>query len=109
MDDDKHIISAGSPAGCPLVMITWEDSRQPISAWTRLSELPECTPVQCVTVGWLLRDGADAKVIAQTMGDIDCDDDMQAGGVMVIPARCVLSVVELEEAVHLTASCRAAE
>jgi hypothetical protein len=102
-------MSYNEKGDCPLVMVTWEDSRQPVAKWSYLSDLPETKPVRCTTVGWLLRNGPDSKVLAQSLGDIDCDDDMQAGGVMVIPARCVLSVVRLEEAVPVTASCLDAE
>lgn len=90
---------------CPLVMITWEDSRQPVGRWMFLSDLPAPAPVKCVTVGWLLTDGDDAKVICQSMADIEAAD-MQAGGVMVIPACCVVSIERLEEAETITASCR---
>lgn len=69
-----------------------------------LSDIPQPTPVKCVTVGWLLTDGPDAKVICQSMADIEADE-MQAGGVMVIPACCVVSIVGLEEAEQLNASC----
>jgi hypothetical protein len=37
--------------------------------------------VKCVTVGWLLKDGEDAKSIAQSLGDIE-SEDMQTGGVV---------------------------
>lgn len=85
---------------CPLVLIRWEDSRQPTSSWVRLSDLgSDHTPVLCASVGWLIRDTSEVKVLCQSMGDIDCDDDMQASGVMVIPARCVLSVERLEEVI----------
>ena len=83
---------------CPLVLIQWEDSRQPSSSWVRLSDLgSDHTPVLCASVGWMVRDTPEVKVICQNMGDIDCDDDMQVSGVMVIPTRCVLSVEKLEE------------
>lgn len=77
-------------------MITWEDSRQPNGSWQWLSHVGDLLPVKCVTVGWLIKDAADAKVVCQSMADIDCDD-MQTGGVMVIPARCVLSIDRLTE------------
>lgn len=88
----------GTNSGCPLVLIRWEDSRQPTSSWVRLSDLPDTqTPVQCASVGWLIKDTVEVKVICQNMGDIDSEADMQASGIMVIPARCVLSVERLEE------------
>lgn len=106
MRDD---VDKRADAGCPLVMITWEDSRQPLAKWSYISDLPDIRPVKCTTVGWLLKDGDQSKVVAQSMGDIDSEDDMQAGGVMVIPARCVLSIDRLKEAGSLTASCSAFE
>ncbi|MEQ1648433.1 MAG: hypothetical protein ABL898_07600 [Hyphomicrobiaceae bacterium] len=81
---------------CRLVMVTWEDSRQPTSKWTFLSDLPDHTAVKCTTVGWLLKDNDDVKVLAQSMGDIDADE-MQTSGVMTIPARCVIAIKNLEE------------
>lgn len=86
-------------------MITWEDSRQPSGSWVFLHDIPAPKPVKCVTVGWLLTDGEEAKVICQSMADIE-SDDMQAGGVMVIPARCVMSMERLVEDGGLSASFR---
>lgn len=41
---------------CPLVMIEWEDSAQPIAQWQFLSDLELPGVVRCVSVGWLVRD-----------------------------------------------------
>jgi hypothetical protein len=70
-----------------------------------LHDIPAPKPVKCTTVGWLLTDGDNAKVICQSMADID-SADMQAGGVMVIPACCVVSIERLEEVEAITSSCR---
>jgi hypothetical protein len=70
-----------------------------------LHDIPAPKPVKCATVGWLLTDGEDAKVVCQSMADIEASE-MQAGGVMVIPACCVVSIEKLEEVETLTASCR---
>lgn len=110
MTQDDKGGAGGAPAEtCPLVLITWEDSRQPRGAWVYISDLEQPRPVRCVTVGWLLKNEPDAKVVAQSMGDVENDDDMQAGGVMVIPARCILSIDLLEEVGPLTSSCPASE
>jgi hypothetical protein len=82
---------------CPLVLIRWVDSRQPTSAWCFLAEMPAARPVECASVGWLLRDGEDAKVICQSVGDLESQDDAQASGVMTIPARCIVAIDRLEE------------
>lgn len=76
----------------PLVLIQWEDSRQPLSEWRHLDglELPEVSA--CTTVGWLLKDEKHRKVIAQTLGGLGDNDNPQATGIMVIPARCVIAI-----------------
>ena len=56
---------------CPLVIIRWEDSAQPIPAWRHLSQLPETRAIECATVGWLLKDDDDVKVLCQSVGDLD--------------------------------------
>jgi hypothetical protein len=84
-------------AECPLVIIRWLDSRQPCGQWRYLSALPEARPVEVATVGWLLTDTADVKVVCQNVGDLDDPAKAQASGIMTIPTRCVLSVERLTE------------
>ncbi len=91
---------------CPLVLIRWEDSRQPLSGWQHLSDLKLPNVCECATVGWLLKDEPDRKVVAQSMGGITSEHDIQAMGIVVIPTRCVLSIEHLEETSELSsASC----
>ena len=85
------------PTDCPLVLIRWQDSRQPSGQWRYLASLPKTTPVEVATVGWLLRDDDDVKVVCQNVGDIHHPDSAQASGIMTIPARCVLSIERLTE------------
>jgi hypothetical protein len=87
---------------CPLVIIRWEDSAQPIPCWQHLSDLSPPDIVECATVGWLLRDDDAVKVVAQSIGGINADDNIQASGVMAIPTRCVISIEHLEEAASLS-------
>lgn len=82
---------------CPLVLIRWEDSAQPVPRWQHLSELSLPDVVECATVGWLIGDNDRVKVVAQSIGGINADDNVQASGVMAIPARCVISIEPLEE------------
>jgi len=82
----------------PLVLIRWVDSRRPVGDWVRLSELPEFTPVACASVGWLVHDGEDCKVLCPNMGDLD-DTDVQGSGIIQIPTRCVVEVVSLNDPV----------
>jgi hypothetical protein len=83
---------------CPLVMIEWEDSAQPIPAWSYLASFEAPGTIRCVSVGWLIRDDKQMKAVAPNMGAIDDENSMQVSGVIQIPTRCVLSVTELAEA-----------
>lgn len=84
-------------ADCPLVIIRWLDSRQPSGQWRYLSALPEARPVEVATVGWLVRDTIDVKVVCQSVGDLEYPEKAQASGIMTIPTRCVLSIERLTE------------
>src|SRR4051812_40876859 len=81
---------------CPLMLIEWEDSRQPASGWSYLSNLGEPSIVRCVSVGWLVHNGTKVKMLAPNLGDLD-DDNVQASGVIRIPARSVIRMTALEE------------
>ncbi len=84
-------------ADCPLVIIRWLDSRQPYGQWRYLSALPDARPVEVATVGWLVRDTAEVKVVCQNVGDLEYPEKAQASGIMTIPTRCVLSIERLTE------------
>jgi hypothetical protein len=82
---------------CRLVIIRWQDSRQPCGQWRYLSSLPDQKPVEVASVGWLVKDTADVKVICQNVGDLENPENAQASGIMTIPTRCVLSIETLTE------------
>jgi hypothetical protein len=95
---------------CPLVLIEWLDSRQPLAGWRKLSSFKPEGACMCASVGWLVHDGADVKALAPNMGDVADGGDMQALGIIHIPAAAVKRVVNLIEvasASWLAASCRA--
>ena len=73
--------------GCPLVMIEWEDSAQPISSWSYLSSFAAPGTVRCASVGWLIHDDEQMKVVAPNLGALDDENSVQVSGVIQIPAR----------------------
>jgi hypothetical protein len=93
---------------CPLVIIRWQDSAQPLPSWQYLSALPRTRPIECATVGWLLKDDDEIKVICQSVGNLDNPNSAQASGIMTIPARCVLSIEKLTEEELLISSAGSA-
>lgn len=82
---------------CPLVMIEWEDSAQPIPNWSYLSSFVAPGTIRCVSVGWLIRDDGQMMALAPNMGAIDDENSVQVSGVIQIPTRCVISVSTLVE------------
>lgn len=83
---------------CPLVLVEWEDSAQPVPGWSFLRDFQDWRVVQCVSVGWLIQDGDSVKALAPNMGDVDSEDTIQAAGIIRIPARCITRIVRLREA-----------
>jgi len=52
---------------------------------------------KCVSVGFLLRDNNDVKILAPSMAGIDDPDNLQTSGTVVMPSRSVTEVRRLEE------------
>lgn len=82
---------------CRLVMITWLDSRQTEGSWQWLSSYEKMTPVEVVSVGWLIQDDATVKVLAQSMAPDG--ENVQTSGRKVIPSCCVKKIENLHEVV----------
>ena len=82
---------------CPLVLVEWEDSAQPVPNWAYLADLDEASAVVCASVGWLVHDGETVKVLAPNMGHLNEKSSVQVSGVIRIPARCIVNVVLLDE------------
>jgi hypothetical protein len=74
----------GGMGDCPLVIIRWQDSRQPCGHWRFLSALPETSAVEVATVGWLVKNTADVMVVCQNVGDLAHPEKAQASGIMTV-------------------------
>lgn len=87
-----------SNLACPLVMIEWEDSAQPTSSWRYLASFAPTGVIRCMSVGWLIHDDEQQKVLSPNMGAIDDGGNLQISGVIQIPSRCVLHITPIGEA-----------
>jgi hypothetical protein len=76
-------------------MIEWEDSAQPIPGWVFLSSFEATGTIRCASVGWLIRDGRETKVLAPNMGGHE--NSAQVSGMIQIPTRCVVKITRLQE------------
>jgi hypothetical protein len=91
---------------CPLAMVEWEDSAQPLPAWSFLASFEAPGTIRCVSVGWVIRHDNQMLALAPNMGAIDDENSVQISGVIQIPTRCVLKLTRLREP-PLTSSGRA--
>lgn len=94
-------LSDGAPLTQPmtkgdLVLIEWEDSTQPTSAWQFRDEV-RAAVVRVASVGWLVKDGKRVKALAANVGGLDRKVAAQVSGVISIPTRCIISIKKLEE------------
>ena len=89
--------NASRPNDCPLVMVEWEDSAQPIPSWSYLASFDPPGTIRCASVGWLIRDDGQMMALAPNMGAIDDENSVQVSGVIQIPTRCVLKLTRLRE------------
>lgn len=78
-----------------LVLIEWVDSDQPTGAWLRLSEFKPEGICQCVSVGFLIHDGEDIKIIAPNLADVTSEGNQQVSGTMSIPTVAIKRIVRL--------------
>ena len=88
---------------CPLVCVEWEDSMQPIARWQWIEDFTETSHSLCVSVGWLIHDGKQTKVLAQNIAGLT-EDSRQVSGVIRIPARCIVNITTLKNP-KLISSC----
>jgi hypothetical protein len=73
-----------------LVLVEWEDSTQPTSAWVEVDDVDD-TPAVCRSVGWVLRKSARTLTLAANQAD----NPPQVSGVMQIPTSAIRRMVDL--------------
>ena len=79
----------------PLVIVTWEDSRTPIAQWLHLAEFKPLEVCECISVGFLIYDGEDQKILAPNIADVDDEENIQANGIIHIPTACIQRITLL--------------
>lgn len=77
-----------------LVLIEWADSHA-VPGWQELSAVQRSLGLLCRSVGWLIHDGPETKVIVPHLSE--GSNPPQGSGIMMIPARAVVREVDLTE------------
>jgi hypothetical protein len=81
----------------PLVCIEWEDSLAGTAGWSETSGA-QPTAMVCRSVGWLVYDGKDCKLIVPHLSAPDHPNAKEQGcGDMTIPASSIRRIVKLEK------------
>lgn len=82
-----------------LVRIEWVESGQPIPGRQWLSEVEARRAHRCVSVGFLVQDDEQTKVLAPNLGASNGDEDWdQASGLFTIPTVAITKIEKLTSA-----------
>jgi hypothetical protein len=79
-----------------LVYVEWRDSYGCASTWQALAA-PPAAPMICRSVGWLLHDDADCKVIVPHISEDHPTLARQGCGDMTIPTAAIIRLEDLRE------------
>lgn len=77
-----------------LVLVMWDDSATPISAWQWIDAYEVPSIVKCVSVGFLIAESKDSLALAPNLGDALLER-RQASGIIRIPRSAVRKMVSL--------------
>lgn len=74
-----------------LVMIEWTDASRLSDGWMDLEAIPDAYLHKCVTVGFVVSENRDGKILVPTIGDIEHPGNSHTYGGMLIPRKAILS------------------
>lgn len=77
-----------------LVIVEWEDSQRPLSAWGWVDEYASPDSVRCISVGFLIAENKNSIALAPNLGDTNHPRE-QACGVICIPNSAVRKIVDI--------------
>lgn len=81
--------SARPKTAYKLVMVEWEDSARPISAWQWVEDYQLPETVACLSVGYVIAETEAAIALAPNLGDL-AQPKAQACGIIRIPRRSII-------------------
>lgn len=77
-----------------IVIVKWDDSRQPQGHWRELSSFNDLDVAKCISVGFLIRKNKKVTVLAQNIADLN-EEDMQGAGIIQIPTAAITKITTL--------------
>ena len=79
----------------PLVLVEWIDASRLSNGWMDLADIPDAYMHRCVTVGFVVSENKDGKILVPTIGDIEHPGNTHTYGGMLIPRKAIVSEVVL--------------
>jgi hypothetical protein len=79
----------------PLVIIEWVDSSRVGDGWVDLEEIGDPDPHTCVSVGFLVKENKNGKILIPTVADVKNITNRHTHGGIMIPPCSILSEREL--------------
>jgi hypothetical protein len=75
----------------PLVLIEWLDASRLSHSWIDMIEIPDAYPHKCVSVGFIVSENKNGKILVPTIADIEHPDNRHTYGGMLIPRSAIIS------------------
>ena len=72
-------------------MVEWVDASRLGNSWVDLSAIPDAYLHRCITVGFVVSENEEAKILVPTLADQDHEENTHTYGGMLIPQRAILS------------------
>lgn len=86
----------------PLVCIHWRDARHATNQWQYLGDYRPQECIEVMSVGWMIQDDDEAKVLSQSLAGVDDEaTELQVAGLKVIPTSAVISIDVIAETERL--------
>ncbi|UGA43049.1 hypothetical protein HU230_0032995 [Bradyrhizobium quebecense] len=82
---------AGPNIGHPLVLIEWTDASRLAVGWMDYGDIPDPYLHRGISVGFLISENKNGKIIVPTIADFEHPDNRHAYGGMLIPKSAILS------------------
>lgn len=74
-----------------LVMIEWSDASRLSDSWMDLASIPDAYLHKCVSVGFVISENEDGKIVVPTIADMEHPENGHTYGGMLIPSRAIIS------------------
>lgn len=78
------------------MLVEWIDASRISDGWIDCKNIPKPILHRCVTVGFLVADDDEAKLLLPTIADIEHPDNRHAYGGMLIPGAAIVSMRRLK-------------